>query len=357
MRVLLVLIVFLGAISPLSGDDAAPAPRIRAEDAMRRKVEKPAFSGPLEKVLAELAERAEVDIQPDWRAIEATGAKRDAQVVLRASSATFGQLLDIALIQASAEQSPLAWYADGPTVRVTTQMRAIYGRRRPQSLKVRTDESPAPADRPRRGIGVRFDEIPLADVIEFFRNVSGANFHVNWGALESVGIDRDTPVSLRLSDVTIGRALNMVCDRLSGTRDKMQRVYWVIDDGVVHIATGEALNRRTQTRVFEVADLLMVAPDYPAPAVDSSGSETTDGTSANAGTRLFDFTDSGSTRDEELELRTRRREELTAAIRESIGEEMWRPIGKGSIRIVGNQLVITQTPLGFKLLSEAVDPL
>ncbi len=33
---------------------------------------------------------------------------------------------------------------------------------------------------------------------------------------------------------------------------------------------------------------------------------------------------------------------------------MWRPVGRGSIRILRGQLIITQTPLGFKLLEESL---
>jgi len=33
---------------------------------------------------------------------------------------------------------------------------------------------------------------------------------------------------------------------------------------------------------------------------------------------------------------------------------MWEPDGKGSIKVVGNKLVITQSLLGFKLMEKAL---
>ena len=33
---------------------------------------------------------------------------------------------------------------------------------------------------------------------------------------------------------------------------------------------------------------------------------------------------------------------------------MWEPTGKGSINILRTKLIITQTPLGFKLLEESL---
>ncbi|MGC9454111.1 MAG: hypothetical protein ACP5HU_04535 [Phycisphaerae bacterium] len=355
MRRLLAVIAVLGATVPVFGDDVSPEVRLYADEAMEQTVEDPALSGPLEEVIAELSARAGVPIQADWKAIEATGASRDAQVSIRASKASFGQLLDIALLQASEEGRPLAWYAEGPKVHVTTQMRAIY-RRRPAPAVGRTARRDASPPAQRRGVGLQFQEAGLEEVIEFFRDVSGANFHVNWSSLESVGIDRRTPMSLRLSNVTIAQALDMVCDRLSGTRGKMQRVYWVIDDGVVHIATGEVLNRRTETRVFDIADLLMVAPDYPAPDVGLGRMDGADDAGSVGTSELLVTGDTAAADDGEATLRRQRREDLLAVIRESIGEDMWRPVGKGSVRIVGNHLVITQTPLGFKLLSQAINP-
>ncbi len=347
--------------APVVGDDneTTYTARIRAESAMEQTIERPAISGPLEEVIAELSELAGVSIEPDWQAIEATGAQRDARVVMRSSRSTVGQLLDIALLQASAEDRPLAWYAEGPSVHVTTQMRAIYGRRRfptADARPARRDRAQA-ADAPREeSIRFRFEEAHLEEVVEFFRTITGANFHVNWQSLEAVGVTRDTPVSMNLSDVSVGRALDVLCQDLSGPVGIMDRVHWVVEGGVIKIATGEALNRRTITRVFDVADLLMVAPDYEAPAVTLGTTERTDRTEDQIG--LFERrqpdTNGRNGLAGEAELMQQRREDLVSMIRESIGEDMWQPIGKGSIRLIGNQLVITQTPLGFRMLRDTV---
>ncbi|MFP3936961.1 MAG: hypothetical protein ACLFVW_01375 [Phycisphaerae bacterium] len=355
MRRLVAFIVILGLFSASVGDEGVSSARIRAREAMEQIVEKPGLSGSLQEVIDELSRRAGVDIEVDWKTIEARGASSDARVVIRASRASFGQMLDIALLQASAKGRPLAWYAEGAEVHVTTQMRALHGRRGPRGRRAaeRRSERPVPSERTeKRGIGVQFDDVGIEEVVEFFRDVSGTDFHVNWGSLEAVGIGRDTPVSLRLSDVSVGRALEFVCDDISGDRGKMQRAYWVIDEGVVHIATGETLNRRTETRVFDVADLLMVAPDYPAPSLEFG---TDDGDDATVGS-LFDTGRNGTSDGSAAGLGSRRGENLMAVIRDSIGEDMWRPVGKGAIHIIGNRLVITQTPLGFKLLSQAFDP-
>jgi hypothetical protein len=349
------IILALAALPLVAAAQTTQPARVRAEEAMDEPVVRPSLAGPLEDVLREVGELAGVEVVPDWLAIEATGAKRDTAVAVKASKATPGQLLDLALMQASQKARALAWYAEGAKVHVTTQMRVLYRGRLPARRPARGPRATTgPATRP-SGLELRFEEARLEDVIDFFRNVSGVSFYVNWRALEAVGVTRDTPVTLRLRGVSIGRALDAVMDQLSGARGRMQRVYWVIDDGVVHVATGSALNQRTETRVYDVTDLLMVAPDASAPDLDLGERDEGDGGSSSG---LFGEAEDGDDSDgtSTTALRQRRGEELVATIRGTIGEDMWRPIGKGSIRLHGNQLVVTQTPLGFKLLRDAVSP-
>ncbi|MGH7213518.1 MAG: hypothetical protein ACREIT_01960, partial [Tepidisphaeraceae bacterium] len=45
---------------------------------------------------------------------------------------------------------------------------------------------------------VRFDAVGFSDVIDFLRDVSGANIFVNWRALEQAGVDKNARVSARL---------------------------------------------------------------------------------------------------------------------------------------------------------------
>lgn len=59
---------------------------------------------------------------------------------------------------------------------------------------------------------VNFVDVPFADVIEFLRDVSGANLFVNWRALEHVGVDRETPVTMRMKNVSFVTVLRLLLD-------------------------------------------------------------------------------------------------------------------------------------------------
>jgi len=85
---------------------------------------------------------------------------------------------------------------------------------------------------------LRLEATALGDVIDFLRDVAGANIFVNWRALESVGIERATPVSIRVRDVTLSRALRLILDDVGGGNVKLD---YIVDDGVITISTDEDL--------------------------------------------------------------------------------------------------------------------
>src|SRR5262249_45621959 len=57
---------------------------------------------------------------------------------------------------------------------------------------------------------VRFDAVPFADVVDFFRDLGGVNLDVNWRVLEAAGIDRAARMTARLRDVKFSKALETV---------------------------------------------------------------------------------------------------------------------------------------------------
>ena len=326
--------------------------------ALQKVVPRFSASGTLDAVLEKLSRTCGVRIETDWPAVSASGVDRRARITVAADNARGDQLLDFALSQSAAKDHPLAWFLDARTARVTTQDRVIY-----RHSLARLD---GPASQPAAGkaAAVRtnsytFDNTPLSDVIEMVRQVSGANFDVNWKSLEECGLAKDTPVTLQLREVTPARLLDLVLDQVSGGKDKFSRPYWVINDGVVTVASGNALNNDLTTRVFDVTDLLMVVPNFKGPTLDMStvggnsssngASNTLFGNSAGQGSgNSSDASDNNM-----AEQRAKVRDSLMAAIKNSIGDEMWKPDGKGSVMLVGNKLVISQTLLGFKLMENS----
>ena len=71
---------------------------------------------------------------------------------------------------------------------------------------------------------VRFDAIALSDVIDFLRDVSGANIAVDWRRLAAAGVKEATPVSARLRDVPFQKALDVILADADGGKKLMTTV-------------------------------------------------------------------------------------------------------------------------------------
>jgi len=349
--------------------DGGSSPRAAsAAEAMKRTVSEASISGPIVIALDKFRSLVGVRIEINVSALVDAGVKESDPVSVAAARATGEQLLDMLLARAAKQGKPLGWYAEGDTVHVTTQAEVFVARRSPAAGgpgRTATRPASGPSSQPFGPAGARqaggrgprsfqFDQTPAEEVFDRLRRAGDLNLFINWSSLELVGIQRDAPITLEANGVPLRQVLNMVTDSLSGNLDKMRRVYWVVDEGVVTVATGEALNNKLQTRVFDVADMLAVAPSFQVPDVSltaSSGQATGSQSGRNNAS-------SGQDQDNQHEgdlpaQRQATKDTLMEVIRGAIGEDMWQPVGKGSIRLLGNKMVISQTPLGFKLLEEA----
>ena len=105
---------------------------------------------------------------------------------------------------------------------------------------------------------IKLDQIPLSDAIDFVRDVSGANIHVNWRALELLNVTRQTPVSLQLSSVTTRRVLRSLLDETGAG----EMLTFYVDEEVIEVTTKEISDSKLITKVYPVEDLVMTIPDF-----------------------------------------------------------------------------------------------
>jgi hypothetical protein len=120
---------------------------------------------------------------------------------------------------------------------------------RPKSLEVREKEreeaeTKARADafqaRLRRPLQeVSFDGAPLADVIQFLRDVTGLNLHVDRLALKAAGVDLNTPISVDARKIPAEDALQQA---LAAASPELRHV--VLYDDVLVVSTESALRVR-----------------------------------------------------------------------------------------------------------------
>jgi hypothetical protein len=275
--------------------------------------------------------------------------KREARVKFEEREARVEELLERTLRLVERARNPLVWYADKQAVHVTSRVAMLKRIELAKALAARA--------RKRRNAEVNIEKMPLGDVIKFLREITQVSFHVNWRALALVGVGEETPVTLKATNITVERALSLIVDQLSTAHDKMQRVYWLIDDGIVRIATGEALNQTLHVRVYDVTHLLLVVPNFKGPRMALSPTDRKKDSDDNSRIGIWetsDEKDAGKEEETMAEKRKKLRENLVAIIKESIGQDMWTDGGgKGSVRFLRNKLIISQTLLGFRLMEMA----
>jgi hypothetical protein len=100
---------------------------------------------------------------------------------------------------------------------------------------------------------LEFVDTPLADVVDFLESFTKLDFELDLVALEEEGITADTPVTVRLNDVSLESALNLMLRPLNLT--------WVVEREVVQITSTLSAGNELVTRCYPVGDLVMVGTD------------------------------------------------------------------------------------------------
>ncbi len=81
---------------------------------------------------------------------------------------------------------------------------------------------------------LKADNQSLEKVLDYFADQTGLNVHVNWNALQEVGVDRNTPISANLEQISARKELQLILADAGGGYGKVD---FVVDEGVVSIST------------------------------------------------------------------------------------------------------------------------
>lgn len=199
----------------------------------------------------------------------------------------------------------------------------------------------------KKRVPVNFNDTPLASVVSFMNAVTQLNFDVDWEKLEETGINKETLVTLNLTNVPVSTVLTRVLEKAS--RDAGSGAAWAINDGVVTISTREDINRRKTLQIYDIRDLLIEVPDYTnAPEFDLNSVLQSSG---EGGSGQSPFRERG---DQTVPRRSlqERTDELLRIITTNVDEIGWQDNGGdvGFIQQFQGSLIITNTPANHRAI-------
>lgn len=198
----------------------------------------------------------------------------------------------------------------------------------------------------------------LEEAIALLRDASGADIFVNWNALAEAGIERTKPVTVRLFNVKVSKALAIVLDGASGPTRK-SRLGYTVDEGVITISTAEDLSKNVLTRVYDVRDLLILVPEGKEASLWSREHPATEpARPAPPATQPDGGQVSAPASQPTANARQAQIDALITLIKETVAPDSWTPEDHvGAIKELSGQLVITQTPENQKSIQALLEQL
>ena len=136
------------------------------------------------------------------------------------------------------------------------------------ATRIDTPSSSAIAALVKRIPEVRIENVALTDVVDYLRDITGANIEVDWKNLELIGIGRDTSISLRLRNIAGGVVLKKTLDAAAPGL-----LTFYVEQNVITVTTIAVADERLVTRVYAVDDLLLTIPDFAGPRLSLTSSE------------------------------------------------------------------------------------
>ncbi len=197
-------------------------------------------------------------------------------------------------------------------------------------------------------IPASFTDNTLEDVMEFFAQITNLSLDIDWDSLEDIGVDRDTLVTLNLPEpMPAGVVLDRLLAKVSP--DTFSRANWAVNDGILVVASDEALRQNTFVVIYDVRDLLFQIPsfrDYPRLDLDSVLNQSDGGSGGSI------FQDEGEGEGDRL-TKEELRDQLVEIIQTNVDFEGWRDNGgdTGIIQELNDNFIITNTARNHRSIS------
>jgi len=207
-------------------------------------------------------------------------------------------------------------------------------------------------------MAVDFQEQPLEKVIQWLRDVTNANLTVNWADLEMAGVTRDNPITLHLRNVRFETVLKQLLELAGGSG----ALSYVIEDGVITVATLDKLREKTVVRTYDINDLIVRVPNFMGPELNldtaTSGSNN-GGSTGGTDNDPWSTNNTNATGEDNVPSKSEMIQQIITMISTNVEPDSWRDNGgtTGSVTEIQGQLIITQTQENHAKIAELISRL
>ena len=102
---------------------------------------------------------------------------------------------------------------------------------------------------------LRYDDMPLSQVVEGLSQLAGVNIYLDPRGLSQEGVHSDTPISINLTkEISLESALNLILAPL--------HLSYVVKDEVLKITSEQLRDGELKTYTYNVADLVIPIPNF-----------------------------------------------------------------------------------------------
>ena len=192
------------------------------------------------------------------------------------------------------------------------------------------------------------DGVALKKVLDYLRDMTNCNLVINWTALEQANVNKDSPITLSVHDLSMRKLLRLVLDQAS----PQTPLTWTVDSNVITVTTAAEADKILMTRVYVVDDLVMpdnravTPPTFNLQQITqnstSGGSSGTSSSGVLGGGSSGIFTTNSTDTAAKEETSQSRGEALAKLVQEVIRPEIWRENGGTcSIKYFSGKLIVT----------------
>ncbi|MCD4823854.1 MAG: hypothetical protein K8S55_04555 [Phycisphaerae bacterium] len=318
-------------------------------------------SGKYQQALRVLQQIIELDPDHPW-ADKTAFALRSIILIESQKKMSDAKKHELAKLSAAIRGSEIPWY---DKIRYPSNWKALTARRKRYSAGGTDSEENRRIEQKlnQRLTNVNLVDVRFQDAIDFIREHTDANIHVNWNVLKAENEEiEDKKVTVRFSNVPAKTVLNTILKDAGGGDLNLG---YVINEGVIEISTQEKLNDMTYPRVYDIHDLLVRIPNFVGPRVDleaigeTDTSSTTDSGSGGSST-LFPEDGEGerpAAGEDDMPTREEKVKTLVKMVKETIERDSWYPDGTAAINELNGSLVITQTAKNHRAVRKLISQL